>query len=889
MHKCRNSNRIRTMLLIRISVLSVLCWTVSGQDHADHFEMKVRPLLAKNCYGCHTQSAMGGLRMDSREALMKGGKSGAVVIEGKPEESLLVKAIEYTNDKLKMPPSGKLGPEEITLIANWVRAGAVFPEKRMKAEAAGVEVEISAERRAFWSFQPVQKVAPPEVKDKRWARNEIDRYVLARLEKEGLQPTKFADRRTLLRRASYDLTGLPPTPEESKAFVEDRSANAWEKVVDRLLASRHYGERWGRYWLDVARYADDKLNSTKDEPYTNSFRYRNWVIDAFNRDMPYRDFVKAQIAGDLMKSKDPVEFAAGTGFFALSPEMQDERVDALTRGFLGLTVACAQCHDHKFDPIPTKDFYSLQGILNSSEPGETPLSDAKVVADWKAREKEVEVVEKRIKDFYETQSRVLGEVLAADTARYLMASQGQGDVGGLDEETIGRWKKYVSSDRLYHPFLNQFRLLVKAKAPTAELLAEARSFEEKLLAVHEEKKLVDEKNKVVLGVDPTRNDLSQTQLHAMDRDRTVLWRDLFERSISDAGGAFNYGSGVIYYGKGTIERFLSGKWKSYLEQQKMLEEAKRKALPAQYPYLQTMKDKEKPADMKIYVRGDRNNPGDAAPRRFLAVLSGKDRALFHQGSGRLQLAEAIADDKNPLTARVIVNRVWQQHFGRGIVNTPSNFGQLGEKPSHPQLLDYLAAEFVENGWSLKRLHKQILMSATYALGAEPVEANVSKDPDNHLFWRANRRRVDAETLRDSLLFASGEIDLKPAEKAQKLDEETNTKRTVYGFVSRRKVDGMLALFDFPNPQATSESRMSTLVPPQRLFLMNSSFVEQRAIALSKRLKGSEVEKVKQAYQILFCREPDALELKLGLQFLGQADWTQYARVLLGSNEFLFVN
>ncbi len=877
------------MRFLRNFVLMLICSMAHGQDKAEHFEMKVRPLLAKNCYGCHTQSAMGGLRMDSREALLKGGKSGTAVVEGKPEESLLVKAIGYTHDRLKMPPAGKMEAEEIALIANWVRDGAVFPERMMKAAAASADVEISAERRAFWSFQPVKRVAPPEVKEKKWVRNEIDRFVLARMEKEGLQPSKFADRRTLLRRASYDLTGLPPTPEETKTFVEDRAANAWEKVVDRLLASPRYGERWGRYWLDVARYADDKLNSTKDEPYTNSFRYRNWVIDAFNRDMPYSDFVKAQIAGDLMKSKDPNEFAAGTGFFALSPEMQDERVDALTRGFLGLTVACAQCHDHKFDPIPTKDFYSLQGIMNASELGETPLTDAKAVADWKAREKEVEIVEKRVKEFYETQSRVLGEVLAAETARYLMATQGAGDVVGLDEETIGRWKKYVASERLYHPFLNQFRLLVKAKATAEELLAEARRFEEKLLDIHEEKKLVDEKNKVVLGIDPTRNDLSQTQLHAMDRDRTVLWRDMFERSITDAGGAFNYGSGVMYYGKGTIDRFLSGHWKTYLEQQKKLEEGKRKALPEQYPYLQTLKDKEKPADMKVHVRGDRNNLGDVAPRRFLAVLSGKDRVLFHQGSGRLQLAEAIADDKNPLTSRVIVNRVWQQHFGRGIVNTPSNFGQLGEKPSHPELLDFLAADFVSGGWSLKKLHKRILLSATYALGAEPVAANVSKDPDNHFFWRANRRRVDAETLRDSLLFASGEIDLKPAEKAQKLDEETNVKRTVYGFISRRKVDGMLALFDFPNPQATSESRMSTLVPPQRLFLMNSPFVEQRANALAKRLKGSEAEKVKQAYQLLFCRDPDAAELKLGLQFLAQANWTQYARVLLGSNEFLFVN
>ncbi|MBM3763664.1 MAG: DUF1553 domain-containing protein, partial [Acidobacteria bacterium] len=841
---------------------------------AEHFEMKVRPVLVKNCYGCHTQAAMGGLRVDSRGALLKGGKSGAAIVEGKPNESLLVKVVDHSHERLKMPPSGKMSDTDVALIREWVKDGAVFPDR------------APAVMPTFWSFQPVKKVAPPAVQNVKWAKGAIDRFVLAKLEASGLTPSKAADRRTLLRRVSMDLTGLPPTFEEVKAFEADRSPNAWEKVVDRLLASPQYGERWGRYWLDVARYADDKLNSTQDEPYPNSFRYRNWVIDSFNRDLPYKDFAKAQIAGDLMGK----EHAAGTGFFALSPEMQDERVDALTRGFLGLTVACAQCHDHKFDPIPTKDYYSLQGIFNSSQLHELPLAEDAVVASWKAQKKEVEIVEKRLKDFYDNQARILGEILASQTAKYLMATQGLGDAAGLDEETVKRWTKYVASERLYHPFLNSFRLLVKAKAAEAELWREARKFEVLVLAVHEEKKLVDEKNRVLLGVDPSRNDLSQTQLVAMDRDKTVLWRDLFERSISDSGGAFKYGNGVMYYGKGAIERFLNGPWSLYLKEQQAREASLQKALPEQYPFLQTLKDKDKSADMKVLIRGDRNQQGELAPRRFLEALSGgRERALFHKGSGRLELAAAIADDRNPLTARVIVNRVWQQHFGRGIVATPSNFGQLGERPTHPELLDYLAAEFVEQGWSLKKLHKQILMSATYGLSSETVEANLGKDADNHLFWRANRRRVDAETLRDSLLAASGELDLTPAGKALKLDDEKNTKRTVYGFISRRKVDGTLALFDFPNPQATSESRMSTLVPPQRLYLMNSPFVEQRAGALAQKLTGTNEEKVRGAYRRLYAREPDAVELKLGLEFTGQGSWTQYARVLLGSNEFLFVN
>jgi hypothetical protein len=867
---------------MKVAVLFLCALGLRAQDAAEHFEMHVRPVLAKNCYGCHTASAMGGLRLDSREALLKGGQSGTAIVPGKPESSLLVQVIAHTHDKLKMPPSGKLAETDIKLVADWVKAGAVFPG-RQPAIPAGEE--ITAEQRAWWSFQPVKKPALPSIKTAAWVRDDLDRFVLARVEKEGLSLAKPADRRTWIRRATLDLTGLPPTIEEVKAFEQDRSPRASEKVVDRLLASPRYGERWGRYWLDVARYADDKLNSTQDDPYPNSFRYRNWVIDAFNQDLPYKDFVKAQIAGDLMGK----QWAAATGFFALSPEMQDERVDALTRGFLGLTVACAQCHDHKFDPIPTKDFYSLQGIFNSSELHELPLADDAVVKEWEQKRKALEVVEKRLKDFYDTQSRLVGEMLASRSSQYLLATQGYGDSGALDKETLERWKKYIASDRLYHPFLDTFRRLVQENAPEAQLAVEARNFELKLLAIHEEKKLVDEKNKVLLGVDPTRNDLSQTHLEAMDRDKTVLWRDMFERSISDSSGFFRYGNGVLFYGKDTLERWLTGDWTKYLEEQKKVEAEHKKGLPEKYPFLQTLKDKTKPADMKVYVRGDRNNLGDLAPRRFLAVLSGKQRPLFHQGSGRLQLAEAIADDSNPLTPRVIVNRVWQHHFGRGIVATPSNFGQLGEKPSHPELLDYLAADFIENGWSLKKLHRKILLSATYALSTEAVAANQTKDPDNRWFWRANRRRMDAETLRDSLLFAAGELDLEPAGKALKLDEEKNRKRTVYGFISRRKVDGMLALFDFPNPQATSESRMSTLVPPQRLYLMNSPFVEKRASALAAKLSGTNDDKVREAYRRLYSRDPDPVELKLGLDFLTGHDWLQYARVLLGANEFLFVN
>lgn len=859
-------------------------------EGVEHFEKKIRPILAKNCYACHTNAALGGLRVDSKEALLKGGKNGPALVAENPEASLLIKAIVQSDKSVKqMPPTGKLAEADIALLREWIAKGAAMPDKQETLKPASKEYVISPEQRSFWSYQPVVKPVPPEVKRKDWAKTEVDRFVLAKLEAQGLQLARKAEKQALLRRVTYSLTGLPPTIEEVRAFVADTAPKAFEKVVDRLLASPRYGERWGRLWLDLARYSDDKLNSTQDEPYPNSFRYRNWVIDSFNRDMPYDTFVKAQIAGDLMPSKNPALYAAGTGFFALSPEMQDERVDALTKTFLGLTVGCAQCHDHKFDPIPTQDYYSIQGMLNSSELHELPLADAEVVKSWKARKAEVDLVEKRIKDFYDKQGAMLGEIFASEAAEYLLATQDEKAAAHLDAETVKKLQKYVAADRLYHPFLNQFRLLVKAKAPNSELEKEAAAFQKLLLAVVDEKKVVDEKNKVRLGLDPTRNDLSQTQLDAMDRDRTVLWRDFFERTISDAGGAFNYGSGVFYYGKGSIERFLSGHWKQYLEEQNKVLEERKKELPEQYPFLQTLNDKDKPADMNILIRGDRNNKGDLAPRRFLAILSGAERPLFHQGSGRLQLAEAIADAKNPLTARVMVNRVWQFHFGRGIVATSSNYGQLGERPTHPELLDYLAASFVEDGWSLKKLHKSILLSSTYQLAAENVDANMSKDPANVYLWRANLRRLDAEAIRDSLLFSSGELDPTPSQKAPQIEDEKNAKRTVYSFIGRRKLDSYLALFDFPAPLASNEARMSTNVPLQRLYFMNSGFVEKRAEVLADKLQGTNADKIRQAYRLIYAREADSEEIRLGEEYLAKAQWPSYVRALLSANEFLFTN
>ena len=876
----------------------VAATTASAADPADFFETKVRPVLAKNCYACHTESRMGGLRLDSAAGMEKGGNSGPAIVRGKPDESLLVQAIRRTHERIKMPPSGALPEGDVAAITEWIARGAVWPAG---AAATGVKPAssgatspassvassptstptISAEQRAFWSFQPVRKPAIPPVKDAKWARTAIDRFILAKLEAAGLRPARAADRRVLLRRATLDLTGLPPTPEDVDAFVTDRSPDALAKVVDRLLASPRYGERWGRLWLDVARYSDERLNSTEADPIANAFRYRDWVIQAFNKDMPYDVFVKAQIAGDLMDPKDSAsqdsasqELRAGTGFYAMSPEMQDDRVDATTRGFLGLTVACAQCHNHKFDPIPQSDFYALQGVFASSRTTQFPLDSPDVVARWDAQKKALDKQEAALKSFLAEQSDQLAGILAAQTARFLLASQDLAPVGDLDRETLERWKKYLANPKREHGFLKPWMELAARHAKGQEMEAAAREFQAQVEGVNEEKHQIDEHNKIRLGLNPNRNAMSQADLESLSIDKYNLWHDVLE--------------GVVHYTGDKLDRFLSGEWTRRLVELRRDAARLKKELPPQYPFLQTLQDAPNPHDIHLAIRGDANNPGELVPRHLPSILCEGAPPPFGKGSGRLALAQGIASPRNPLTARVMVNRIWLHHFGRGLVETPSNFGNMGARPSNAELLDYLAARFVEQGWSMKALHREILLSSVYGLSTENVPANQAVDADNRLQWRANWQRMDAETMRDSLLFAAGNLELKEGGPPEPLNDQ-NTRRTVYGFVSRRKLDPFLALFDFPNPNNTSEQRTQTNVPLQRLFLMNSSFVEQQSALLAKRLTGNDAEKVRQAYRILYGRLPAAAEAQMGLAFAAKSGWNEYARVLLNANEFDWVN
>ena len=923
------------------------------RDPEEFFETRVRPVLATHCNACHTSSELGGLRVDSRERLLKGGKSGPAIVPGKPEESLLIRAVQQVDEKLKMPLGGKLKEQEIADLVAWVTAGAPWPESKTSQPTAKDVAFITAERRNFWSFQPIQTPVPTAVKDTSWVKSPIDRFILARLEAEGLAPVNAADKRTLIRRASLDLIGFPPKPDEVEAFLKDSYPSAFARVVDRLLASPHYGERWGRHWLDVARYAEDDVRGGSPvgrEVYPNAWRYRDWVIEAFNRDMPYDAFVKTQIAGDLLDQAGTAKtepsllsLAPGTGFLGLGTWLydnapptearsneRDDRIDTLTRGFLGLTVACARCHDHKFDPIATKDYYALAGVFDSTEYAEYPLVADTEVAEFNKKQKRLKSHEAALEEFIQTQATQLGEILARKTDQYMTASwtvlgpqkaelKKAAEERKLDEQTLERWVRYLDVPKKDHPYLRGWNDLLARGGTAEEARKVAEAFQDVVLATIAEKKEVDEENRSIIARAKLRRSPAEVllpnrfvtyedycpgcsdTLRPLERNKVLLFRDLFIEQESRGVDSSKKTPGVLFY-KGEqgdkLERFLSGEWKSHLVAMRAELERLKKDLPSHYPYVHAARDKRAPVNAKLNLRGNPNNLGEEVPRRFLTVLAPEQPLPFRNGSGRLELAEAAA--RHPLTARVMVNRIWQHHFGRGIVATPSNFGQLGERPTHPELLEHLANRFISHKYSIKALHRDIMLSATYQLSSEFSQINFAADPDNRLYWRANHRRLDAEAIRDSLLFVTGNLDGAIGGPSAELTDD-NRRRTVYAAVSRFRSNVRLATFDFPDARATSEKRNVTHVPLQRLFFLNSSFVWSQAGQLTKRLMdggGDDTARIQRAYGLLYARKASDSELRLGLEFIKEVGsnpkeavpaWQQYAQVLLTANEFLFLD
>jgi len=836
-------------------------------DGDEFFESKIRPLLATHCHACHTGGALGNLRLDSREGILKGGKSGKVVVEGKPESSLLIEAVKRTHVRLKMPPVGALAQDEIANLEDWIRRGLPWPETQRKVEVTSSK--ITSEQKAFWSFKPLPGIT----------NESIDSFLGAKLKAAKITPASSAAPRTWLRRVTIGLTGLPPAPDQADAFAQDPDK---AKAIDRLLASPQYGERWARHWLDLARYSDGELAASFDTPLPNAWRYRDWVIESLNQDLPYNAFAKAQITaidGQL----------AGLGFQALGAGANDQ-LDVTTKVFLGLTVGCAQCHDHKYDPIPTKDYYSVLGVFRSTRTVEHALVEKEAVDRYKAQKKKVDDLKEILADYLADQTKQLTDLLARDTAKYLLGAWSK-DGEGLDSETLDRWKTYLADENKEHPYLKGWYDLLKSKPTQQQAAAEAQKYQQFVLDLLDEAKEVDDKNYVAFGGrkgQKNENTRQYTNIVSLPVLKFYQWRELAYKPYVTDG--FKAPGGVYFYDAKQIDRFLGGIAKTYVERLRAEIKSAETELPPMYPFLHTVTDVDKPADINVALRGDPKTPGEVAPRRFLQALCEGEPAAFTQGSGRAQLAESIVN--HPLAARVIVNRVWQHHFGKGIVRTPSNFGRMGDRPSHAELLDQLAARFIANGWSLKKLHREILLSEAYG---RATATNTDADPDNKLLAHFPLlHRLDMEAIRDSVLHVTGQLDTRTGGPSASMADD-NRRRSLYLTVSRTRLDPAMALFDFPDANGSTDERAVTAGPLQGLYWLNSAFVSRQAIALDERLskeaKGLN-DRIERAYKLLFSRPPDSAELKIGIDYLSSAGpnaWPKYLQALLGSSEFSSVN
>ncbi len=1007
-------------------------------EQAAFFESRIRPVFAAKCFSCHgNQDQRGGLRLDSREAAFKGSAKGAVIVSGEPEKSRLIAVIQYTG-AVKMPPAAKLRPEEIAALTAWIKMGAPWPAVAPVnggAKGQALDMTLTDAQRNFWSFRPVIKPALPAVKNSAWCQSPIDRFVLARLESKGLKPAPPADRRSLIRRVTFDLIGLPPTPEEVEAFVSDKSPNGWTKIVDRLLASPHYGERWGRHWLDIVRYAD---SNGLDEivAFANAYHYRDYVVKAFNLDKPYNDFIREQLAGDLMlAASDEIrnDHITATGFLSLGPKLLaepdkpkmvmdivDEQIEVTSKAFLGLTVTCARCHNHKFDPIPTKDYYALAGIFKSTK----TMASLNTVAMWQERplqskrsEAEAALFHAQIKmaqdNLDSAKAKANATLLASvqdNAAKYLqagweLARQGEpisvadtparpgdppriaiqavkfnrGDIG-RDTENFGKGIGIIlnvgGSNQVEYdvpaPTAGVYQLEVRyasAEVRPVRLLLNGKLIRADAAAQNTGSFFPDGQRWEIVGRYPMQAGTNVLRLEAIGVPPHIS-QFLFSVVAARPGAlpvrtaeqiASQYGlkvalvrhaarfAGEVRQAPSTlgaddlaaaVKRFAE-KFSLPANPEPLYSDELKKPVARAQKLLTDLREREskpetvmavedtKAQNCRVHIRGDTQNLGDEVPRHFLTVLGGDKIVVSDEKrSGRLELAEWIARPEHPLTSRVEMNRIWQGHFGSGIVQTPDNWGFLGLRPTNPELLDWLASTFVEQGWSVKKMHRLILTSNTYKMGvvADPKTEEIASksDPDNTLLWKMPHRRLEAEPFRDALLFVAGRLDLTVGGTllmTKNHDYVTNDqsgnaanynapRRGIYLPIIRNALYDMFQAFDYGDPSMVNTRRSTTTVAPQALFVMNSPFVIEQARSFSQNLRvavpQSDADRIKAAYLRAYGRPPSPAEIKKALGYIAayasrlpaantdpaarsELAWASFCQLLLASNEFIYVN
>lgn len=909
-----------------IGALFLLSPVVQGNEDTAKlafFESRVRPILVEQCQNCHgSKKQQSSLRMDSREFMLKGGDSGPALVPGKPKESLIIKVLAADHQP-SMPPKGPLPGDMVKTLETWVAQGAVWPQEAKKL--AGGPPTAAEARKNHWAFQTPRKSEPPLINDAAfagWNDSPVDRFIAQGLIKNQLSPAAQADRRTLLRRLSFDLTGLPPTIEEIEAFEKDTSPNAWEKQVDRVLQSPAYGERWGRHWLDLARYADTKGYVFQEErKYPYSWTYRDYVIRSLNEDKPYNRFLLEQLAADLLDLGQDKAPLAGLGYLTLGRrflnnihDIIDDRIDTVMRGLQGMTMGCARCHDHKFDPLSQKDYYSLYGIFScSSEPAELPLlGPPKDLEAYKTFEKELANRQARIDAFLARKKKEIPERARKEIGKYMLSvwdekrpASDRGPSMAIfvpQKQMLNRWKAFLAKPGLANDpvWKAWFALETLSNADFAskgsDILCDLLSHPDSS---------VDPAIKEALLAQAPWTSMIQVALaygkafenaHAQPKDPKHL---NLAKILGDNTGPW-------FVSVDTIESYFDRADRAELNGLKKKIEEYRANSPGSPPRAMALEEKPRPNEHRVFLRGNPGNAGPVVKRRFPEVLSPVEAKPFEKGGGRLELAQSIASPNNPLTARVFVNRVWMLHFGEGLVRTPGDFGIRGEPPTHPELLDYLAARFVEEGWSIKKLHRLILTSRAWRQSSEAPEATVSRDPENRWVGRMNRRRLEFESQRDAMLFVSGKLQSRhEGPSVDLLAAPYPLKRTIYGFIDRQNLPGLYRTFDTASPDLATPRRHNTTVPQQALFWMNHPFTQELAKAVANRREiveaPSVMAKITALYRLVFGRNPDAAEIASALDFLGpqemvgpidprsQGPWEQYAQALLCCNEFVFVD
>jgi cytochrome c551/c552 len=933
MNPRRKSAQPATLLLAVI--VPVLAPAQPATGDAEFFEKKIRPVLAKSCVACHNSKVKtAGLDLSTLEGIAAGGQSGPLLVKGSPDSSNIWKVLSY-DERLKMPPSGKLPSDQLEDVRKWILSGHALPAPATASQVRPKGPGITEEDKKFWAFRPMANPAPPSVKDTKWAdSNPLDGFVLAKLEAKGLRPTEAAAKSTILRRVTFNLIGLPPTEQELRAFLADQSPNALEKVVDRLMESPRYGEHWGRHWLDVARYADSTGND-EDHRYPYAYRYRDYVIESMNRDVPFDQFITEQIAGDLLPP-GPGERVnkrgiVATGFLALGAkavaqqdkkkmlvDIYDEQIDVVSKGFLGLTLSCARCHDHKFDPLLTKDYYSWMGIFaktrnfNNADTHVSSLLYTPLAPkdEYERFVKGREISDKKrneMEDLIEDQTFLYTKELSLKLADYMLAArdvmskratvEAAAQAKGLRQPVLAKWVTFLEEGKSRRSYMQDWYGATDQNAPQFAVAYQKR-YAGKL----------DDWTKAMVRTRRPRRDRNRSMPPKIAGEDDVFFYDVHFKgphALSEKERAAAWQPGK-YEAAAKLKREIADITASMPPEPEMacaVSEGSEGGVVAG----------------KVYVRGDYNSFGEDAPQGIPTVLGEWAPPPFQpNASGRLELAQWLTRPDHPLTARVFVNRVWYWHFGEGLVRTPDNFGKMGEKPTHPELLDYLAQQFVKDGWSLKKLQKRIILSSTYQMSSVASDATIAADPDNSLLSRFPRRRLAFEELRDGMLWMDRSLDLTMGGTMQSgfgtdgenssdrlsVRPDTVKRRSVYVPLRRANLPALMNLFDFGDATTSASKRTSTTIAPQALFLMNSDFVADRAKALAQQASdaggANPSDRVRGLYARILARDASAGEIDSALSYVAQfrqkfpkrtdADaWASLSRVLLSSNEYIYLD